>query len=108
LTFCGPDGGEERGVVDLLAIRKDHGQPRKGTKRGDAFQIMLIQVKGGYAAKPTADDEKRLRAVARHHHASEILLATWKKGKAARFFARRPQAGAAKWREVVNLETVFG
>jgi len=37
LTFAGPDGGESRGVVDLIAIRKDHGTPRNGTKRGDCF-----------------------------------------------------------------------
>ncbi len=66
LTFCGPDGAEARGVVDLLAIRKDHGAPRIGMKRGDAFQMILIQVKGGSAALPTAEDGTRLRAVARH------------------------------------------
>lgn len=51
LTFTGRDGGESRGVVDLIAIRKDHGAPRNGTKRGDCFQIILIQVKGGSAAR---------------------------------------------------------
>jgi len=50
LSFSGPDGGESRGVVDLIAIRKNHGTPYAGTKRGDTFQIILIQVKGGYAA----------------------------------------------------------
>lgn len=38
LTFAGPDGGESRGVVDMIAIRKDHGDPRTGLKRGDSFQ----------------------------------------------------------------------
>jgi hypothetical protein len=28
LTFAGPDGGESRGVVDLIAIRKDHSHCR--------------------------------------------------------------------------------
>src|SRR5271167_3026913 len=65
VNFCGPHGGESRGVVDLIAIRKDHRQPPVGTKRGDALQVILIQVKGGYAAKPTAEDGKRLRIVAR-------------------------------------------
>src|SRR5271165_4885170 len=50
LTFSGREGGESRGVVDLIAIRKDHRQPRGRTKRGDTFQIILIQVKGGFAA----------------------------------------------------------
>jgi hypothetical protein len=107
LTFSGPDGGESRGVVDLIAIRKDHSEPRHGLKRGDSFQIILIQVKGGYAAKPTAEDGKRLRIVARHHGACGILLAAWKKGKAARFFALQGK-GASDWAEVSDLNTIFG
>jgi hypothetical protein len=105
LTFSGPEGGESRGVVDLVAIRKDHGQPYHGTKRGDCFQIILIQVKGGSAAKPTAEDAKRLRAVAHRHHACDVLLATWKKGKSARFFSLCLKNG---WREVSDLKAIFG
>jgi hypothetical protein len=30
------------GVVDLIAVRKDHGKPLAGTKVGDALQIILI------------------------------------------------------------------
>src|SRR5580704_6916777 len=85
VTFCGKAGGESVGVVDLLAVRKDHGKPIAGTKRGDALQIILIQVKGGSAAMPTPDDGKRLRTVARRLHARHILLATWKKGSAVQF-----------------------
>jgi hypothetical protein len=76
VTFYGKSGGESVGVVDLLAIRKDHGEPVGGTRRGDALQIILIQVKGGSAAKPTFDDATRLRAVAKRHGACEVLLAT--------------------------------
>ena len=109
LTFCGPDGGEARGVIDLIAIRKDHGSPRTGLRRGDALQLILIQVKGGHAARPSVTDTKRLQIVARHHHAREVLLATWEKRKAARFFSFRPRAaGAARWREVTDLPTIFG
>jgi len=104
LTFAGPEGGESRGVVDLIAIRKDHSTPRNGTKRGDCFQIILIQVKGGYAARPTSEDAMRLRAVARRHFARAVLLATWKKGLAVRFFALRPNGD---WREVSDLRTLF-
>jgi hypothetical protein len=107
LTFAGPDGGESRGVVDMIAIRKDHGDPPRGTKRGDVFQIILIQVKGGYAAKPTAEDGKRLRIVARRHGACGVLLAAWKKGKAARFFALQKN-GVSDWIEVNDLHAVFG
>jgi hypothetical protein len=45
VSFAGPDGGESRGVVDLIAIRKDHAE-RKGLKRGDTFQIILIPGQG--------------------------------------------------------------
>src|SRR5881397_711417 len=86
VTFCGKTGGESVGVVDLLAIRKDHGPPGPGMKRGDSLQIILIQVKGGGAAMPSAEDGHRLRAVARQHGAKDILLAVWKKGAAVQFF----------------------
>jgi hypothetical protein len=105
MTFAGEEGGESRGVVDLIAIRKDHGAPSEGLKRGDSFQIVLIQVKGGSAAKPTAADRERLRIVADQHGAQRVLLATWKKGKAAQFFAMRPDS--AGWAEVADLTSVF-
>jgi len=110
LTFSGPGGGESRGIVDMIAIRKDHSTPRRGLKRGDTFQIILIQVKGGYAAKPTAEDGKRLRIVAREHGACGVLLAAWKKGKAARFYSLRKKAtnGKPEWTEVDDLDAVFG
>jgi hypothetical protein len=108
LTFGGPEGGESRGVVDLIAIRKDHSTPRIGLKRGDTFQIILIQVKGGYAARPTVEDGKRLRIVAKRHHASRVLLASWKKGKAAKFFSLRSKASQKPdWVEVPDLKTIF-
>jgi hypothetical protein len=108
LSFAGPDGGESRGVVDLLAIRKDHAE-RKGLKRGDTFQIVLIQVKGGYAAKPTVEDGARLRAVAKLHHAHGVLLASWKKGTAAKFYTLRPKpkAGETDWIEVEDMKEIF-
>jgi hypothetical protein len=79
-----------------LAVRKDHGTPMAGTKRGDALQIILIQVKGGSAAMPTTEDGMRLRAVAKRLHARHILLATWRKRSAARFFSYRPRRTKAQ------------
>jgi hypothetical protein len=109
VTFYGKAGGESRGVVDLLAVRKDHSRPIAGTKRGDTLQIVLIQVKGGSAAMPTTEDGKRLRAVAKRLHTRRILLATWKKGSAAQFFRYRPRATekAREWTEVSDLAAVF-
>ena len=92
----------------MIAIRKDHSTPRAGLKRGDSFQIILIQVKGGFAAKPTVEDGKRLRIVARQHGACAVLLASWKKGKAARFYSLRGKpANGIDWAEVKDLDTIF-
>lgn len=109
VSFYGAAGGESVGVVDLMAIRKDDGKPLPGTKRGDTFQIILIQVKGGSAPMPTVEDGKRLRAVARRHRANGVLLAAWTKGKAARFFRlRRMYArGSKDWIEVEDLNSIF-
>ena len=109
VSFTGPGGKESRGVVDLIAIRKSHGAPRDKMKRGDAFQIVLIQVKGGYAARPTAEDGERLRAVARWHRAQGVLLASWKKGKAARFFSLQSKSSTHEVDrvEVSDIRTMF-
>jgi len=106
VSFWGAGGGESRGIVDLLAVRKDHGTPRRGTKRGDALQLILIQVKGGGAPMPTEDDVRRLRAVAKRHRASRVLLASWKKGAATRFF-ELPQGSLRGWEEVTDLDATF-
>jgi hypothetical protein len=105
VTFVGPAGGESVGIVDLLAVRKDHSKPwRHGMKRGDAFQIVPIQVKGGHAAKPTGDHAGHLCAVARRYSARHVLLAIWRKGAAAQFF--RLQCGAARGRRSHDWEQV--
>ena len=113
VTFCGKSGAESVGVVDMLAVRKDHGQPVGGSlpiggiRRGDALQIILIQVKGGTAARPTPEDATRLRAVAKKHDACDVLLATWKKGTEARFFRLRRSSAREAWTEITNLDSVF-
>jgi hypothetical protein len=107
VTFCGKSGGESVGAVDLLAIRKDHGEPVGSLRRGDALQIILIQVKGGSAARPTVEDAMRLRTVAKRHCARHVLLATWKKGTAARFFRLRRASARDPWTEITNLDSVF-
>src|SRR5581483_6547907 len=108
VTFYGKSGGESVGVVDLLAIRKDHGAPAGVIRRGDALQIILIHVKGGGAARPTPQDAARLRAVAKKHGACHVLLATWKKGTAAaRFFRLRRASAIQPWTEITDLNSVF-
>lgn len=110
VTFYGKAGGESAGVVDMLAIRRDQTAPLGAMKRGDALQIILIQVKGGSAANPTWEDAKRLRAVAKRHGACNILLATWKKNKQVTFFRLR-RVSATDWTDpwvpVTALDSVF-
>jgi hypothetical protein len=86
-TFRGPAGGEAVGIVDLLAVRKDFSTRNPRLKRGDALQLIFIQVKGGTAAMPTTEDGARLRVAAKWHRARYVLLATWTKGKQAKFYA---------------------
>ena len=113
--FYGPGGRESRGVVDVIAIRKDHDEPpAPGLKRGDVFEIVLMQVKGGSASKPTEDDGKRLRIVKRMYKARHVILATWKKGKQANFYLLRSNAkrDAIGWKRdwvlATDVRTVFG
>ena len=70
VEFTGPGGRESRGIVDLLAIRKDHRASGDDLKRGDLFEIILLQIKGGSARWPSRNDILRLRQVARHHRAT--------------------------------------
>jgi hypothetical protein len=107
VTFYGRGDSESVGVVDLLAIRKDHGEPVPGIRRGDALQIILIQVKGGSAARPTPEDAARLRLVAKRHCACHVPLATWKKGAMPRFFRLRRATASDPWTEITNLDSVF-
>lgn len=86
VSFRGDGKGESRGIVDLVAIRKNTAAPSDSAlKRGDLLEIMLIQVKGGSAALPSADDCRRMRAVARHHRATTVALFRWQKGAFSEF-----------------------
>jgi hypothetical protein len=85
INFIGPKGSESRGIVDLLAVRKDHGNNPSPLKKGDLFEIVLIQVKGGSAKDPTAADVERLKLVQDRYHACGVLLSTWQLGKKLEF-----------------------
>ena len=112
VEFSGKDGGESRGIVDLLAIRKDHRSPPTGLKRGDLFEIVLVQIKGGSARWPTRGDIIRLRQVARHYHAKAVVLADWQKGRQPALYTLARRLGdnfepRRVWDEVPP-EAVFG
>lgn len=86
VDFLGPNGRESKGVVDILAIRKSGALPTvEGLKMLDAFDIHLIQVKGGSAPMPNDSDKARLRIVQQRYHAHQIILFQWKVGKTATF-----------------------
>jgi len=81
VDFGGITKSESRGIVDLLAVRKNHRTDMSGLKRGDILEMVLIQTKGGSAPRPTPEDIARLRKVAKHHRAMAIVLAEWNKGQ---------------------------
>jgi len=82
VSFEGAEGGESRGIVDLLAIRKDHTEPKEEPlKAGDLFEIILIQVKGGGSPDPRDDEIRRLEKARERYHAKCVILARWRKGK---------------------------
>jgi hypothetical protein len=103
VDFGGKAKSEARGIVDLIAIRKDHRQDGPGLKRGDLFEIVLIQTKGGSAPRPTPEDIARLKRVAKHHKARAIILAEWRRGDLPELF----KLNGARWHDV-SPDEVFG
>lgn len=81
VSFEGSKGGEPKGIVDLIAIRKKFKSVESPLKAGDFFEIILIQAKGGTASKPTEEDKRRLLRVGKYYRANHIVLAEWKKGR---------------------------
>ena len=86
VEFGGATGAESYGIVDILAVRKDHKTKTEKIKRGDYLDIVLIQTKGGSARLPTDEDKRRLHEVAKHHRAKTVVLAEWKKKEKLNFY----------------------
>ena len=87
VSFRGVGGGEWRGIVDVLAIRKDTSHSNlELLKSGDLFDVVLVQMKGGSARTPNAAEIRRLVAVARRYRAKEIVLFAWKRGEGCDFY----------------------
>ena len=105
LSFRGAGKGEWKGVVDVLAIRKNTSAPTSAElKRGDLFEIILVQIKGGSAKAPTEEDCVRLQAVAKHYNAAAVVLFSWVKGKQAEFSILQ---GDRSWKASSGSE-IFG
>jgi hypothetical protein len=102
ISFRGQGGGEWRGIVDLIAIRKNTerlGHPVR--KSGDLFDIILIQAKGGMAKSPAAEDVTRLLSVKRYYRAKEVVYFHWREKRACTFCClRRGQWVAASARDI--------
>ena len=85
VDFPGPKGSGSAGIVEILAIRKKWDIPAeaefKSLKHLDLLDIMLIQVKGGGAPMPTANDIARMEEVADHYYACNVLLYQWNERK---------------------------
>jgi hypothetical protein len=103
VEFGGKAKAEARGIVDLIAIRKDHRHDNPGLKLGDLFEIVLIQTKGGSAPRPTPDDLVRLVKVARHHRAKAVILAEWRRAEKLDLF----KLSGKRWKLVSPTE-IFG
>ncbi len=61
-----------------MAIRKNHKKPDEGGHRGDMFEIVLIQVKGGSAPRPKPKEIERMLAVIRRTMWAAKVLWTYK------------------------------
>jgi hypothetical protein len=102
VSFRGVGKGEWRGVVDLIAIRKNSKQPPGYIlKRGDLFDIILIQIKGGSAPAPTADDCRRIWKVKTVYHAKAVVQFHWRKGKSSQFSVLQRNR---KWKVTTSRE----
>ena len=79
VSFDGSSKGEATGIVDFIAIRKDHNPEsyakpdKRQLKCGDCFELILIQVKGGRASMPTREDNLRLQNVGKYYHTKRII-----------------------------------
>ena len=105
VSFRGAGKGEWRGVVDVIAIRKDTTQPKSSVlKRGDLFDIVIIQIKGGSARGPTVEDKRRLRQVANHYKARAVVQFQWTRGKICKFSLLEPNDD---WKDCTGTE-IFG
>ncbi|WP_382223192.1 hypothetical protein [Hydrogenophaga atypica] len=113
VDFPGPNGRESAGIVDILAVRKKWdllpGAEFQKLKHLDLFDFMLIQVKGGSAPMPTADNIERLELVADHYNACTVLLYQWSENAKQATGFRVLNRGTHQFGELVtDGSTVFG
>src|SRR5437667_9412227 len=102
LDFCGKNGSEAVGIVDLMAIRKDHRNAGFGHKKGDLFEIVVIQTKGGSAPWPSEEDNERLSRVASRYGARAVL-SQWRRKETLTLY----ELEGKQWK-LVQADEIFG
>lgn len=109
VSFRGTHGGESRGIVDVLAIRKDFRKPPTSyLKRGDLFEIVLVQLKGGKARRPSDKELARLQCVASLYGDAKVVLFEWRKIEAGRAKSCKLSILIdGRWKETTDTD-VFG
>jgi hypothetical protein len=101
-AFRGPGGRPPAGIVDAIAMRKDHRRAKDGN-RGDRFEFILVQMKGGSAPKPTSKDKERLRRAKAYYKAKEVVLFEWRPNRGVTFSILKGN----DWKER-TAEEIFG
>lgn len=87
VSFRGVGGKEWRGIVDVIAIRKDTSHStHELLKSGDLLDLIFIQMKGGSARRPNTIEIQRLVAVGKRYRAKGIVLFEWKRGEGCDFY----------------------
>lgn len=105
VSFRGANGAEWRGAVDVVAIRKNTSNiTHEILKRGDLFEMILIQMKGGRARNPSLAEIDRLKAVKRRYGAKAIVPYKWERGESSEFFVL---GRGANWERASCLH-IFG
>ena len=109
VEFVGAKGGESNGIVDLLAVKKNHDQEKTknmGCNVNDLLDIIHIQVKGGDSPPPTPDDKRRMKIVSKYYKCRETLLSEWNPARysVVKFSRLNPQN---EW-DIVDERTIFG
>lgn len=109
VDFRGPNGRESAEIIDVAAIRKGHRPGKNGLKPGDRLEIVLLQIKGGTARRPTSSDIVRMRRVAKAHGAVAVVLVEWQRRKSLQYSRLRPGRPSPKdaW-DPMDLEDLFG
>jgi hypothetical protein len=89
----------------VVAIRKDTTASRRNLlESGDLFDIVLVQMKGGFARMPSDADVRRLVSVAQRYRAKNIVLFAWKRAQRCQFYRLTSKR---TWTESSALE-IFG